>query len=98
MTSQARATANAANAQPSTGPRTAEGKARSSQNGRQHGLTARDLVLAAQDRPEFEAFQAAFYGVMQSSGLLQQTLFDPLLHAGWNLRRIRRLEAQLNRT
>ena len=53
MTSEARQTANAANALLSTGPRTNEGKARSSQNARQHGLTAAQVVIAAEDRDEF---------------------------------------------
>ena len=44
-TSPARLAANTANAQHSTGPRTPEGQARSSQNARTHGLTARDLVI-----------------------------------------------------
>src|SRR4051812_1390861 len=35
-----RAARNRANAQPSTGPRTAAGKARSAQNARTHGLTS----------------------------------------------------------
>jgi hypothetical protein len=54
MISQAHQTANAANARLSTGPRTAEGKARSSQNVRTHGLTATELVIAAEDREEFD--------------------------------------------
>ena len=48
MLSEARQTANAANACLSTGTRTAEGKARSSQNARKHGLTAAQLVIAAE--------------------------------------------------
>ena len=49
MFSEARQTANAANARLSTGPRTNEGKASSSQNARTHGLTAAQLVIAAYD-------------------------------------------------
>ena len=49
MSSEARQTANAANARLSTGPSTEEGKARSSQNARTHGLTAARLVIAPED-------------------------------------------------
>ena len=52
--SEARQSANSANASLSTGPRTPEGKARASQNARKHGLTAAQLFIAADDRPEFE--------------------------------------------
>src|SRR5438105_14656593 len=50
--SPARQSANAANAQLSTGPRTEEGKARSSQNARSHGLTASHLVISDHDPSE----------------------------------------------
>src|SRR5260370_465470 len=43
-TSPARLAANAANAQHSTGPRTPEGRARSSQHARTHGLTVRAVI------------------------------------------------------
>jgi hypothetical protein len=42
-----------------TGPRTPEGQARSSQNTRTHGLTARDLTIAAAERVEFEELLSA---------------------------------------
>ena len=41
------------NAKHSTGPRTPEGKARSSQNARKHGLFARDTLLPDENPEEF---------------------------------------------
>ncbi len=93
--SAARQSANAANAQFSTGPRTTDGKARSSQNARKHGLTAQDLVIGSEDREEFEALLAEFQNDIAPQGALQQTLFDELVGAAWNLRRIRRMETEL---
>jgi hypothetical protein len=93
--SEARQTANLANARLSTGPRTADGKARSSQNSRKHGLTAAQLVIAAEDREEFEDLLAQFQTGIQPQGALQQMLFDQLVAADWNLRRIRLMEATL---
>jgi hypothetical protein len=93
--SEARQTANLANARLSTGPRTDDGKARSSQNARKHGLTAAQLVIAAEDRNEFEDLLAQFQIDIQPQGALQQMLFDQLVAAAWNLRRIRRMEAEL---
>ena len=94
-TSPARLAANAANAQHSTGPRTAEGKARSAQNARSHGLTARELVIAPDEREEFEELLAGYQAEVQPSGAIQQSLFDALVAAAWNLRRARRAEAEL---
>ena len=53
-TSPAQLAANAANAQNSTGPRTSEGKTRSSQNSYKHGLTAREVVIAPGEQEEFD--------------------------------------------
>ena len=50
MHSVARQTADTANACLSTGPKTPEGKARSSQNARKHGLTAEGLIIGPEDR------------------------------------------------
>ena len=95
MLSQARLAANAANARLSTGPRTLEGKARSAQNARKHGLTARDVVVATEDREEFEELQASLYEELQPHGVLEQTIFNLALAASWRLLRITRIEAGL---
>jgi hypothetical protein len=93
--SAARRSANVANAQLSTGPRTNDGKARSAQNARKHGLTAQDLVIGPEDREEFEALLAEFQNDVAPQGAVQQILFDELVGAAWNLRRIRRMETEL---
>ena len=95
MFSETRQTANAANARLSTGPRTVEGKARSSQNARTHGLTAAHLLIAAEDREEFDELHAELQADIRPQGALQQILFDQLVASAWNLRRIPRMEAEL---
>jgi len=95
MSSEARQSANADNARLSTGPRTEEGKARSSQNARKHELTAAQLIIAAEDREEFEDFHAQLQTDIRPEGALQQILFDQLVASAWNLRRMRRMEAEL---
>jgi len=94
-TSPARLAANAANAQHSTGPRTHDGQARSSQNARTHGLTARDLIVSADEREEFDELLNNYQTEVKPQGAIQQTLFDELVGAAWNLRRVRRMEVQL---
>jgi len=95
MSSEARHTANSANARLSTGPRTEEGKARSSQNAHTHGLTAAQLVIASEDHQEFDDLHAQLQADVRPQGALQQTLFEQLVASAWNLRRIRRMEAEL---
>jgi len=95
MSSEACQTANAANARLSTGPRTEEGKARSSQNARTHGLTAAQLVIAAEDRDEFDDLHSQLQADIRPQGALQQILFDELVDSAWNLRRIHRMETEL---
>ncbi len=52
MTSQAQVDANRENAKSSTGPRTVEGKARSSKNAETHGLFAREVIIQLGDSRE----------------------------------------------
>ena len=94
-TSPERLAANAANAQHSTGPRTPEGQARSSQNARTHGLTARDLVIAPDEREEFEELRNDYQTSVKPQDGIQQSLFEELVGSAWNLRRARRKEVQL---
>jgi len=94
-TSPARLAANAANARHSTGPRTPGGQARSSQNARTHGLTARDVIIAPGEHEEFNELLNDYQTGVKPQGAIQRTLFDELVAAAWNLRRVRRMEVQL---
>jgi hypothetical protein len=96
MQSAAKLAANRANAQRSTGPRTAEGKAKVSRNAVKHGLTAKDVILRNDDeRAEFEQLQQSLQQATQPQGALAEDLFRQLVHAAWNIRRVRRLEVEL---
>jgi hypothetical protein len=94
-TSPAQLAANTANAQHSTGPRTPEGKTRSSQNASKHGLTAREVIIAPGEQPEFDHLLAQYQADVKPQGAIQQTLFNQLVAAAWNLRRIGRMESEL---
>jgi hypothetical protein len=94
-TSPAQLAANAANAQYSTGPRTPEGKTRSSQNASKHGLTAREVIITPGEQEEFDDLLANYQADVKPQGAIQQTLFNQLVAAAWNLRRIGRMEAEL---
>jgi hypothetical protein len=90
-----RSAVNRANAQHSTGPRTEAGKQRSSLNALRHGLTAAHLVIGPEDRAEIEQMLAEFRDEIEPKGPLQHALFDQLVSAAWNLRRVRRMETEL---
>ena len=94
--SPAKLAANAANAQLSSGPRTPEGKARSAANSRKHGLSAAEVVVRPGEQQEWADFVAAFEADLQPVGILETTLCNQIVHAAWNLRRVRILEAELS--
>src|SRR5437868_10180152 len=95
MSSPARQIANSANSQRSTGPRTEQGKARSSQNARTHGLSATQRVISVAERQEFEDLRTQLQAEIKPQGTLQRVIFDELAVSAWNLHRIRRMETEL---
>ena len=95
MTSPARAAANAANAQLSTGPRTEEGKARSARNAIKHGLTAKDLVVREDELDEFNELQSSLREELGPQGAIEMLSFSQLVRAAWDMQRAQRLETDL---
>ena len=78
--SQARLEANRANAQKSTGPRTPEGKARSSRNAITHGLLARYVIPAndpVEDPAEFELLIDALVDQFRPRDCFEQLCISP---------------------
>ena len=88
--------ANRANARHSTGPRTEDGKARSSQNARVHGLCSRQLHIADEEEAAiFASLRAALSAQLAPAGELELLHFETIVLARWNLRRCRMNEANL---
>ena len=85
--------ANRANARRSTGPRTAEGKAKSSQNALKHGLRAQATVLPDENIDDFHVLVAELEDQFQPANVLEWTLLRQLADAEWRMRRVPRLEA-----
>jgi len=80
------------NAQHSTGPRTPEGKARSSQNARKHGLFARDTLLPDENPEEFLQLIADLEQELEAGGPFELRLVRHIADAEWRMRRLVRLE------
>jgi hypothetical protein len=95
MTSPAKAESNRANAQHSTGPRTEAGRRKVSRNAVKHGLTSSTLFIRDGEREEFDAFQRDLHKRIIPNGALEDDLYARILHASWNLRRLRELEEDL---
>jgi len=96
MATAAQISANQANAQLSTGPRSPEGKSRVAQNAVRHGLTAKHLVIRPDEQEEFAALQESLLAELDPQGAVELLTFHELLHAAWNLARFRRLEAEFS--
>ena len=96
LVSPAKAAANQANAQLSTGPRTEEGKTRSSQNAIKHGLSSREVFVRPEELDLFRQFRQDYMTELAPSGALEHEFAAAIVHAAWNLRRIRTLEAGLD--
>ena len=95
MSTERQKQANRQNAKKSTGPRTEEGKARSSQNGLKHGLLARDAVMADEDPAEYDRqFQLLEENIFPKNAI-EFALVRQIADAEWRLRRIARIEAGL---
>jgi hypothetical protein len=60
-----------------------------------HGLTSKQIVVAAEKPEEFDAFREALFADFEPSGIFQCELVDEIVRFQWRLRRIPVLEADL---
>jgi hypothetical protein len=91
----ARDRANRANSLLSTGPRTAAGKHRSSQNALTHGLTSRSPVLATEDPAAYQLHCRQFFDEYQPATPTETQFTRELADTAWRINRIPALEAAL---
>jgi hypothetical protein len=95
MSSERQIEANRKNAQLSTGPRKADGKARVASNALRHGLTARQILLPHESPDDFDSFRLGLLSSLSPSGELEKALTEKIAADLWRLRRIPLLEAAL---
>jgi hypothetical protein len=89
-----RAEINRANSQNSTGPRTPEGKLKSSQNSFKHGLYSKQLVLPSEDPAELDQVRASLRAEHQPANTTEEMLVNEIAENFWRLRRMRQLETR----
>src|SRR5262245_33245428 len=95
MATAAQIAANRANAQKSIGPRTVEGKRRSSMNSLKWGLTAATLVLPHEDELGYQETRGMLYTQYQPATPQECMLVDQLASSWWRTIRARQCETDM---
>ena len=95
MSTPAQIEANRRNAQQSTGPRTAEGKEKSSRNATKFGLFCRHVLLPDEDEAELEALRDGIHARLRPADALEQLYVDRIVSSSWRLQRALSGEAAL---
>ena len=92
MSTQEQTNANRKNAQSSTGPKTAEGKAISSQNGVKHGFFAKNDVISGEDLAAYEQHRQDIYDEFAPMTPTESVLTQRIASLTWRLMRADRLQ------
>ena len=94
MASKGQIAANRRNAKHSTGPRTPEGKARTAQNARTHGLMSSELCTTFEEEAELLSHTKALREQYDPQSEPEFILLERMVAATWRLRRILRIETR----
>ena len=92
MSTTAQILANRQNAELSSGPVTAQGRARVSQNATKFGLFSVANFVRPEERDAFADFESGYISELAPGSSLEQTLAREIIHAAWRLRRCASLE------
>src|SRR5580693_2252122 len=86
---------NRANAQHSTGPKSHEGKKKSSLNALRHGLTSQIVVMPTEDLQAYQLHLKSFADEYNPQGATEENLVQSLADTSWRLNRVAALETNL---
>ena len=95
MSSESKRSANRANAQHSTGPKTQEGKKRSRLNALRHGLNSQAVLLPHEDAIAFQHHNEKWFTDLKPKGALEQQLVQSMVDLSWRINRIRNMETNM---
>jgi hypothetical protein len=95
MATQAQILANRRNAQKSTGPKTAEGKAAAAKNATKHGLLASQDVVIPENQADFDAFRDEMLAELAPVGLMESILAERMVSLTWRLKRAERMHNEV---
>jgi hypothetical protein len=79
----------------SSGPATAEGKAKSAQNASKHALTGGTVVLPHESQAKYDALLDSFIKRFRPSDEIELDLLEEMAASRWRLRRIEGMETAL---
>ena len=94
MSTQKQIKANRKNSKKSTGPKTAEGKAKVSKNAVKHGLFAEEAVITGENPADYEAYLDSFLSEMKPVGAVETMLAERFVSLAWRLMRAQRMQNQ----
>jgi len=94
MISEKQIKANRQNSKKSTGPKTAEGKAKVSKNAVKHGLFAAEAVITGENAADYEAYRDEFLAEMKPVGAVETMLAERFVSLSWRLLRAQRMQNQ----
>jgi hypothetical protein len=95
-TTEAQIAANRINALSSTGPRTIEGKARTSQNALSSGLFSKRDFVRSEETPEYTEIRDTLWADLHPATLMEKIQTAEIVSATWRLRRCAALEEALD--
>ena len=87
--------ANRGNSRYSTGPRSQEGKARSSQNSLRYGFLSNELLLPDEDPKALSKLRVRIRDHFRPSGPVEQILVERIVNVLWRFGRLHRIESAL---
>jgi hypothetical protein len=94
MSTEAQIKANQQNAQKSTGPRTAEGKAVVSQNAVKHGLFGSEAVIKGENQADFDLFSNEMLAELAPVGAVESMMAERFVNLSWRLKRVGHMQNQ----
>ena len=97
MATEAQIKANRANSRKSTGPRTTEGKAKSSQNAVEFGLFTTNNCVMPEDREFYDRFCAEIWRELAPANVVEELNAAEFIRAAWRLRRCALSEEKLGK-
>jgi hypothetical protein len=95
MATEKQINSNRLNAQKSTGPRTAEGKAVVAQNAIKHGLFARENVIKCEKQADFDHFREELLTGLKPAGAVEAMLAERIVSLSWRLKRAERMNSEV---
>jgi hypothetical protein len=88
MATEKQIAANRRNAQKCTGPKTREGKFKSSLNALKHGLYAHQHILQTEDESVYQNYVTEVLTQLEPQNTIELELVDAFIQASWRRRRI----------